>query len=220
MYEFLYFNNAKQVMRDGKMSKPVKDMMDYLDNCLYGTRFKGELMRQALKEMDWRNNGDIKILEGRRYSYKGFRNRIAIDGSFASYEYLQDALLRLQIGFDKKRIDAGVVMVTSQRSEKSKLGSTKTLVIEEMEMLHPTISLPVVIALFDLGRPGEIYEESKPEKEAVPENLKDDKFSDIYLHGGKQYDSEPEMDEEVTNESRRKKPVVYKKTMVNDQKAA
>ena len=176
MYEFLYFNNANQVIREKKMQKPVKEIMDYLDNCLYGTRFKGEIMRQALKEMDWRQNGDTKILEGRRYAYKGFRNRIAIDGSFSSYEYIQDALLRLQIGYDQKRIDMGVVMVTAQRSEKSKLGTTKQLVAQEMEMLHPTINLPIVIVLFDLGKPGEAYEEKNPEKEKAPSKLKDDKF--------------------------------------------
>ena len=168
MYEFLYFNNANQVIKEKKMQRPVKEIMDYLDNCLYGTRFKGEIMRQALKEMDWRQNGDTKILEGRRYAYKGFRNRIAIDGSFSSYEYIQDALLRLQIGYDKKRIDMGVVMVTAQRSEKSKLGTTKQLVAKEMEMLHPTINLPIVIVLFDLGKPGEAYEEKNPEKEKAP----------------------------------------------------
>jgi len=220
MYEFLYFNNANQVIREKKMQKPVKEIMDYLDNCLYGTRFKGELMRQALKEMDWRQNGDTKILEGRRYAYKGFRNRVAIDGSFSSYEYIQDALLRLQIGYDKKRIDMGVVMVTAQRSEKSKLGTTKQLVAQEMEMLHPTINLPIVIVLFDLGKPGEAYEEKNPEKEKAPSKPKDSKFSDIYLHGDKKYECEPELDEEVVTESRRRKPAVHKKTMVNDQTIA
>ncbi len=221
MYEFLYFNNANQVIREKKMQKPVKEIMDYLDNCLYGTRFKGELMRQALKEMDWRQNGDTKILEGRRYAYKGFRNRVAIDGSFSSYEYIQDALLRLQIGYDKKRIDMGVVMVTAQRSEKSKLGTTKQLVAQEMEMLHPTINLPIVIVLFDLGKPGEAYEEKNPEKEKVPVKLKaDDKLVEAYLHGKKAQESEPESDDEIKAETRIRKPAVSRKTMVNDQKIA
>jgi len=51
----------------------------------------------------------------------------------------------------------GIVLVTSQRSEKSKLGNTKDLVCREIEMLYPTINLPVTIVLFDLGKPGNSY---------------------------------------------------------------
>jgi hypothetical protein len=62
-------------------------------------------------------------------------------------------LLRLQIGFDKKKIDAGILMLNSARSEKSSYGSTAELAKTEVEMLYPRIDLPVAIALFDLGRP-------------------------------------------------------------------
>jgi hypothetical protein len=105
--------------------------------------------------------GPLSILDGRRYQYKGLRNGVAIDGSFSSYEYIQDALLRLQVGFDKKKIETGIVLLTSQRSEKSPLGSTKELVEQEIQLLQPTISLPVTIALFDLGKPGNYTQETK-----------------------------------------------------------
>jgi hypothetical protein len=181
----IHFRKAGEIIKEKKMANGIKQLMEYLQDCLYGTRYKGELMRQALKEMDWRQEGDLNILDGRRYFYKGFKNRVAIDGSFSSYEYIQNALLKLQVGFDKKKIDMGIVMVTSQRSEKSKLGTTEELVAKEIEMLHPTISLPVTIILFDLGRPGELYEEKKPKKEeALPENAgADPKLIDKYLHG-------------------------------------
>ena len=54
----------------------------------------------------------------------------------------------------------GIVLVTGQRSEKSPLGTSRQLILQELEMLHPTISLPVAIALFDLGKPGECPEET------------------------------------------------------------
>jgi hypothetical protein len=185
MFELVHFRGADKIIKEKKMANGVKQLMEYLHDCLFGTRYKGELMRQALQEMDWRQNGDIKILEGRRYAYKGFKNRIAIDGSFSSYEYIQDALLKLQVGFDKKKIDMGIVMVTAQRSKKSKLGSTKDLVAKEIEMLYPTISLPITIVLFDLGKPGELYDENKQKKEeALPENAgADPNLIDKYLHG-------------------------------------
>jgi hypothetical protein len=175
MFEILSFRNGDKILKEKKMAKEVKQLMEYIHDCLFGTRYKGELLRQALTEMDWRQNGDTKILEGRRYFYKGFKNRVAIDGSFSSYEAIQDALLRLQIGYEKKKIDLGIVMITSQRSEKSKLGTTKDLVTQEIEMLYPVINLPVIVVLFDLGRPGELYEEKEeplPDKIVINDPLK------------------------------------------------
>jgi len=160
-FEILHFRGSDKILKEKKMTKEIKLAMEYLNDCLYGTYHKGELLRQALQEMDWRQNGDLNVLDGRRYFYKGFRKRVAMDGSFSSYEYIQDALLRLQVGYDKKKIDMGIVLVTSQRSEKSKLGTTKDLVFKEIDMLYPTISLPVTIVLFDLGIPGKLYEEAK-----------------------------------------------------------
>ena len=110
-------------------------------------------MRQALDEMGWREDGTLNILEGRRYTYKGFKKGVAIEGNFAAYEVILEGLLRLQIGFDKKKIDAGILMLNSARSEKSSYGTTAELAKTEVEMLYPRIDLPVAIALFDVGRP-------------------------------------------------------------------
>jgi hypothetical protein len=103
--------------------------------------------------MGWRENGSLNILGGRRYQYKGCKKGVALEGSFASFEYLLTGLARLQVGFDKKQIDAGILMLTSARSEKSSLGTSRDLAVAEVEAFYPTISLPVAIALFDLGAP-------------------------------------------------------------------
>jgi len=174
-FEILHFRKAEEILKLKNMEKEVQLTMEYLDDVLYGTFYRRELLRQALEEMDWRNREDLNILDGRRYNYKGFRKRVAMDGSFASYEYIQDALLRLQIGFDKGRIDMGIVLVTAERSEKSPLGSTKELVCQEIEMLYPTISLPVCVALFDLGKRGlygdaQVQTEKNDKDEAQPAN--------------------------------------------------
>ena len=185
MFEIICIRGADKIIKEKKMTNVVRSLMQYLDDCLYGTRHKSELMRQALKENDWRNNGDCKIFSERKYAYHGFRNRVAIDGSFNSYEAIHDALFRLQLGYDHKKIDVGIVMIPAQRSEKSKLGKTRDLVKKEIELLEPTITIPVLVAIFDLGKPGEIYEEKKPKKEeALPENVSaDPKLIDKYLHG-------------------------------------
>jgi len=105
--------------------------------------------------MDWRENGDgeLKILDGRRYMYKGLKRGIAIEGNFSVYEYILEGLFRLQVGFDKGRIETGILMLTSMRSEKSLLGTSRDLAIAEVEQLFPTVSMPVSIGLFDLVGP-------------------------------------------------------------------
>ena len=78
---------------------------------------------------------------------------MAIEGNFSVYEYILEGLFRLQVGFDKGMIETGILMLTSLRSEKSHLGSSRELAEAEVEILYPTISLPVSVALFDLGEP-------------------------------------------------------------------
>lgn len=59
----------------------------------------------------------------------------------------QDQIIGLTAAGNEKEAIPG------QRSEKSKLGSSADLATAEIEQLYPTISVPVTVALFDLGRP-------------------------------------------------------------------
>ena len=151
-FEIIHFRGAKEILESKDMERDVLSTMEYLNDALYGTLHRGELTRQALEETDWRHREDLNILEGRRYYYKGFKRGIAIEGNLSSYEYIQDGLLRLQVGYDKGKIEMGILILNAQRSEKSPYGSTRKLVEQEVEHLYPTISLPVTIVLFDLGR--------------------------------------------------------------------
>ena len=152
-FELLHFRESDKILKKKRMDKQLQATLEYIDDALYGTLHRGELLRQALEEMDWRKE-PLNILDGRRYFYKGLRNEIALDGSLNTYEFILEGLLRLQVGFDKKRIDAGILMLNGQRSEKTPYGSTRELVETEIQLLQPTINLPVAIILFDLGRPG------------------------------------------------------------------
>ena len=172
-FQIMHFRNADKIIKQKKMEKEVQLTLEYLDDCLYGTVHRSEIMRQALEELDWRMNGDLNILEGRRYYYKGFKKGIAIEGNFSSYEFIQDGLLRLQIGKDKGKIDVGILLLTSSRSDKSPYGSTKQLVEKEIEYLYPTISLPVAIVLFDLGIPYGLRQEEKNALATNPESIQD-----------------------------------------------
>ena len=200
-FELLYFRDSDRIVKKKKMGSIILSTMAYLDDVLQGTLYRGELLRQALSDMDWRQE-PLSILDGRRYQYKGLRSGVAIDGSFSSYEYVQDALLRLQVGFDKKKIEIGIVLLTAQRSEKSPLGSTKELVEQEIQDLYPTISMPVIIALFDLGKPGNYTQENKgdtPNEQAAESNP--DPADD---HQG---DKEPVSDGVQKAEKKRKRPI-------------
>jgi hypothetical protein len=153
MFEILHFRDSDKILKQKKMIKDVTSTLQYIDDVLSGVQFKGELFRQALDEMGWRHNGTLNILEGRRYMYKGFKKNVAIDGNFSAYEFILEGLLRLQIGYDKGILETGILLLTSKRSEKSPYGSTSDMVNREVEMLYPTISLPVSISLFNLEEP-------------------------------------------------------------------
>ena len=159
-FELLHFRGSDKILKKKNLENVVQITMEYLHDAIYGTAHKREILRMVMDEEGWRNGEDLNILSGRRYAYKGLMKKVAIDGTFSAYEYIQNALFRLQIGFDNGRIDMGIVLVTGQRSEKSPLGTSRQLILQELEMLHPTISLPVAIALFDLGKPGECPEET------------------------------------------------------------
>jgi hypothetical protein len=152
-FEMIQFRDSDKIIRKKKLDRDVKATLEYVYDALQGSLYRGELLRQALDEMGWRSNGSLSILDGRRYQYKGFKKGIALEGSFSSFEYLLTGLARLQVGFDKKLIDTGILMLTAARSEKSSLGTSRNLAVAEVEALYPTISMPVSIALFDLGAP-------------------------------------------------------------------
>ena len=154
-FEILHFRGSDKIIREKNLEKDIKSTLTYVDDALHGSIYRGELLRQALDEMDWRDNGngELKILEGRRYMYKGVKRGVAIEGNFSVYEYILEGLFRLQIGFDKGKIETGILMLTALRSEKSSYGTSRELAEAEVELLYPTISMPVSIALFDLGTP-------------------------------------------------------------------
>ncbi len=153
-FELIHFRDADKVLKSKRMEKDVQATLEYVNDVLSGALHRGELLRQALEEMDWRKNlEELVILEGRRYRFKGFKKGIAIEGNFSAYEFILEGLTRLQIAYDKKKIEAGILLLTSARSEKTPYGSTRKMVEEDIQNLQPTISLPVSVALFDLGDP-------------------------------------------------------------------
>jgi len=112
--------------------------------------------------MGWRQNRDLSVMPGRRYYFKGLKQHVAIEGSLSFYEYILEGLMRLQIGHQKGAIEVGILLLPDNRGEKTPYGSTRQLLIEEMDYLFPTIDLPVAIALLDLGKPGDSMEDIQP----------------------------------------------------------
>jgi hypothetical protein len=154
-FEVIHFRGSDKIIKDKNLDRDVQATLEYVDDVLFETLHRRELLRQALDEMQWRENGnvDLKVLDGRRYMYKGVKRGVALEGNFSAYEYILEGLFRLQVGFDLGKIETGILMLTSARSEKSSYGSSRELAEAEVQMLYPTISMPVAIALFDLGTP-------------------------------------------------------------------
>ncbi|BBO72683.1 hypothetical protein DSCW_01000 [Desulfosarcina widdelii] len=154
MFEILNFRGSDEILKEKRLLKDVQATMQYIDDVLTGALYKRELLRMALDEMDWSVDSDaMRIIEGRRYMYKGVKRGVAIDGNISAYEYILEGLVRLQIGYDKQRIDAGVLLVNAKRSEKSPFGTTADLIKAEIETLYPTIHLPVAVCMIDPGDP-------------------------------------------------------------------
>jgi hypothetical protein len=163
MFEILHFRGSEEILSEKNLLNDVQATMQYIDDVLAGALYKRELLRMALDEMDWSVDSDaMRIIDGRRYMYKGVKRGIAIDGNISAYEYILEGLVRLQIGYDKQRIDAGILLVNSKRSDKSPLGSTADLIKTEIETLYPTISLPVAVCLISTGEPFLYDQEGNP----------------------------------------------------------
>lgn len=150
-FEILHFRQSDTILEEKYMTDDVLITLDHIDKVLAGVIHKREILRLVLDETGWiGENGGRRFLDGRRYEYKGYKKGVALEGSLAAYEFILEGLFRLQIGFDKGLIDAGILFLNAKRSEKSPYGGTTRMIREEMDMLYPTISLPVSIALFEL----------------------------------------------------------------------
>lgn len=154
MFEMLHFRDSDKILEKKDQLHDVQLTMEYIDTVMSGSLYKRELLRLSLDEMDWQRDREfLRVFENRRYLYKGFKNGVAIDGNLSAYEYILEGLLKLQIGFNIKKVDVGVLLLTSRRSQKSPYGNVPEMVQEDLQFLFPTISLPVCVCLFDTGEP-------------------------------------------------------------------
>ena len=150
----IYFREAEDLIKANRMMKNIKATLKDLEQSLATFHYRGFTLKTVLDDAGWREDtSNLNILAGRRYQYKGYWQRIAIEANLYSYEYLWEGLFRLQLGYDQGKIDAGILIVTGNRSEKSPLGNSVDLVKTEVEALYPTISLPVAVVLFDVDAP-------------------------------------------------------------------
>ncbi|MGD0399396.1 MAG: hypothetical protein ABSC04_10830 [Syntrophobacteraceae bacterium] len=162
-FELLHFRDSDQILKDKGMMEDVEKTLEYLDTVLFESPNKGELLKESLKDTGWREDGTLNILENRRYQHKGYKNKVAIEGYIGTFENLE-GIFRLQVAFDKQKIDTGILLMNSLRSFDSPFGSSAELVGWEIEQLEPTVFMPISVALFDLGKT-----DSEPElKESMP----------------------------------------------------
>lgn len=160
-FELLHFRGAEEILKSKQLDRRVLETVQYLDTVMAGARYRRGLLRQTLAETGWRDDPqDLRFLPGRRYEYKGWLDRVAIESDgFYAYEYVLPGLLRLQMGFATGLIDSGVLLLTAVRSANSPYGTSAEMVHEEIELLYPTINLPVSVGLLDLE-----YEEMEANK--------------------------------------------------------
>ena len=147
----VYFREAEALIKAQRMKKNILATLEDLEQSLATFHYRGFTVRSVLNDAGWREeSNDLNILEGRRYQFKGYWRRVAIEANLSVYEYLWEGLFRLQLGFDQGKIDTGILILPGNRSKKSPLGKSIDLVKVEVEALFPTISLPVAVVLFDV----------------------------------------------------------------------
>jgi hypothetical protein len=145
----VYFREAETMIKTNRMKKNISTTLEDLDQSLATFHYRGFTVRSVLNDAGWREDTEnLNIITGRRYQYKGYWKRIAIEANLNTYEFLWEGLFRLQVGFDRGKIDAGILILPGNRSDKSPLGNSIDLVKVEVEELFPTISLPVAVVLF------------------------------------------------------------------------
>jgi hypothetical protein len=169
-FEILHFRDSAKIIKKKGMIDIIHETLMYIDAVLYQSFLRGSFLKSALDDLGWRDNGDLTILDGRKYQFKGFMNRVALEASLYTYEDIWSSLFRLQVGFDKGLLDVGLVVLTGQRSEKSPLGTSAELVKSEILSLAPTISLPVTVALFDFGKPRYADDKDDPIQDLQSQN--------------------------------------------------
>ena len=152
-FEIFHFRESDRVLQEKHLDRDFEATMQYLDDVLYQSLYRRELLRDGLQEMGWLYEGNLKFLEGRRYKFRGYKNGVAIEANLNFYEYILEGLFRLQLGFDRGLIEAGILLLTAKRSDKSPYGSSAKMVVQDVELLYPTIYLPLSVVLFDLGNP-------------------------------------------------------------------
>jgi len=151
----IYFREAEDLIKANRMTKNIKATLDDLEQSLATFHYRGFTVRNVLNDAGWReDSSSLNIIEGRRYQFKGYWQRVAIEANLSVYEYLWTGLFRLQLGYDQGKLDAGILILPGNRSHKSPLGSNNiNLVKREVEALYPTISLPVAVVLYDVDAP-------------------------------------------------------------------
>src|SRR5665648_549193 len=109
-FEIFHFRESDRILQEKHLDRDFEVTMQYLDDVLYGSLYRRELLRDGLQECGWRDNGSLNFLEGRRYQFKGFKSGIAIEVNLNFYEYILEGLFRLQVGFDKGLAEVGILL--------------------------------------------------------------------------------------------------------------
>lgn len=68
-------DEALQAGREIQDLVDLEETLRYLDTVLYGRYFRGSQLKTCLDEMGWKD-GNLTILEGRRYQFKGLVKRV------------------------------------------------------------------------------------------------------------------------------------------------
>ena len=150
-YQLYHFNGSKEFIKSNSMVSDLAMTAQHVLNTISGAFLREQLLRIALDEMGWTQGDTWNIVAGKKCRYLGCKRGVGLEANLGIYDYIVEGAMRLQVGYDKGQIDAGILLLTNQGMPKCMEEDIYPQLEKDMNALAPTISLPLCICLYDFS---------------------------------------------------------------------
>jgi hypothetical protein len=134
---------------------PVKnEILKILNSAVAVPVQKGEegltaKLSEAFREHGW--SGEVPVIEGKLHTqfFDFYKSRVAIEIEFSRYEFIYRDFIRFLAAYNANKIDVGVIITNTraglERIKHKSSGPSYERVLEELDWLRPTLTVPLWI---------------------------------------------------------------------------
>jgi hypothetical protein len=104
---------------------------------------------EAFTALGW--SGEVPVIEGKLHTqfFDFFKSRVAIEIEFSRYEFVYRDFIRFLAAYNANKIDVGIIITNTreglERIKHKSSGPSYERVLEELEWLRPTLTVPLWI---------------------------------------------------------------------------